>query len=73
MSVLCPGCSRLYDAHGESHGCAGLYWSWKLYAKRMCYSCETIAFMYDAFSLGVLLGTWRKVLTQGANLEPQPN
>lgn len=39
--------------------------------KKMCYSHKTIAFVYNTFSLGFLLGTWRNVLTQEANLEPQ--
>lgn len=73
MSVLCPGCSRLYWAHGESHGYVGHYWWWKLYGLRMCYSYKTIVFTYIAFSLGFQPGTWENVLTQEANLEPQPN
>lgn len=38
---------------------------------KMCYSRKTIAFMYNAFSLGFLLGTWKYVLMQEANLKPQ--
>lgn len=69
----CPGFSRLYWTHGQGHGCAELSQSWKLYAEGMCYSRKTIAFMYNAFSLGFLLGTWRNVLIREVSLEPQPN